>query len=154
MSVDDESASQVVVLDDETDDEPVKPKKKSASAKSKAKKKAIVDDEADVVVDDDGVSFDDMELDESMSASKALEGVRGEEEGDEDEEEGRMVVVGGAPWGPLPALFLLPTVFIVFLGGIMAFEMMHSMWGYHQPTKPTSLIIDNVAQTLDMKPKE
>ena len=151
VSVGDESASQVVVLDDETEEEPVKPKKKTTTAKTK--KRPAVDDDGDVVAED-AVSFDDMELDESMSASKALKGVTGEEEGDEEEQDERAVVVGAAPWGPLPALFLLPTVFIVFMGGIMAFEMMHSMWGYHQPTKPASLVIDNVAQMLDMKPKE
>ena len=39
-------------------------------------------------------------------------------------------------------------------GGLMAYEMMHSMWGYHQPNKPTSLVIDSVADMLDMKPKD
>lgn len=154
ISVDDESASQVVVLDDETE-APVKPKKKGG------KKKPVVEEEEvaeeDLVVeteaDEDAVSFDDMELDESVSASKALEGVS--EEAEEEEEEHEVVVVSrAAPWGVFPALFMLPTIFIVFLAGIMGYELMQSMWGYHQSTQPSSLIVDQVAQTLDMKPKE
>ena len=149
VSVEDESASQVVVLDDET--ETPKTKKKLP----KIKKKAVAEEEEDLVVetaaDEDAVSFDDMELDESESASKALKGVKGEEE---EEEEQVVVVSGTAPWGVFPALFMLPTIFIVFLAGIMGYELMQSMWGYHQSTKPASLITDQVAQALDMKPAE
>lgn len=150
ISVEDESASQVVVLDDETET-PAKGKKKPA------KKKVVVEEESDddLVVesaaDEDAVSFDDMEVDEDESASKALEGVSGE--GDEDEDK-VVVVTGTAPWGAFPALFLLPTVFIVFVAGLMGYELMQSMWGYHQSTQPSSVLTNQVAQMLDMKPNE
>ncbi len=153
VSVEDESASQVVVLDDET--ETPRARKKPA----KGKKKKVVEEEEpaeeDLVVetaaDEDAVSFDEMELDESVSASKALEGVKDEEE---DEEKQVVEVAGTAPWGVFPALFMLPTIFIVFLAGIMGYELMQSMWGYHQSTKPSALIVNQVAETLDMKPAE
>ena len=148
-AVEDESASQVVILDDETDE--------PAPVKSKAKKKQTVEDSEDVVIEDDAVSFDDMEMDESVSASKALQGVKEEDEDDAEEaaeQERVMVVSGSAPWGAFPAIFMLPTVFIVFICGLMAYEMMQSMWGYHQGTKPASLIIDGLAEKLELLPKE
>jgi hypothetical protein len=162
VSADDESASQVVVLDDETEP-PAKSKKAPAKAKkkpAKARPLAEVDDEVEVteesvVADDDAVSFDDMELDESESASKALKGARAKTEEEEEEEaKGQTVIVQTANWGVFPALLMLPTVFIIFLGGIMAYELVHSMWGYHQTTKPASLVVDNVAKTFDLNPKE
>ncbi len=77
IAVEEESGSQVVVLDDEME----------APKKKKGKKKSFVesDDEGagDVEISDgDAVSFDEMDLEEGVSASKALKGVR---EGDEDE---------------------------------------------------------------------
>lgn len=155
-SVEDESASQVVVLDDETET-PVKAKKKPAKP-VKGKKKAVVEEEEDLVVeeaaDEDAVSFDEMEIDESESASKALEGVSDDEEEEEEEEKQVVVVSGTAPWGVFPALFMLPTIFIVFLAGIMGYELMQSMWGYHQTTKPASMVVNEVAKVLDMAPNE
>jgi hypothetical protein len=152
ISVEEESGSQVVVLDDETDEPPAKAKKKSG----KRKKAVEVDDEE---IEEDAVSFDDVDLEEGPSASKALKGLRSkdvdaEEEEDEEEAEGRVVVASGAPWGALPALCLLPTVFLMFIAGLMSYEMMHSMWGYHQPTQPTAIVVNGVADILDMKPKD
>ena len=168
-NVDDESASQVVVLDDETEEPPAKvvkgkgkAKPKPAPAKGKKPKPVeedvVVEEESDVVVaEDDAVSFDEMELEEGVSASKALQGATAEteEEEEEDEKAQRVVVSQAAPWGAFPALLMLPTVFVVFLGGIMAYELVHSMWGFQQPTKPSTLVIDNVANTiLGPAPKE
>jgi len=153
---DDESASQVVVLDDETDEAPAaKPGKKKA-APAKSKKKSLVDD-SDLELDepdDGGVSFDEMEMDEDVSASRALKGAAAEHDEDEEEEDERVVVAQGASWGVFPALVLLPTVFVIFLGSIMAYELVHSMWGYQQPTKPSTLIINKVAEVFDLQPKE
>lgn len=150
VNVEEDSGSQVVVLDDEIEAQEVE--EDEAPRKSKKKKKVVEEVEEDAEADGPAVSFDDMDLEENLSASAALKGVRGEEI-DEDEEE-RTVEVSGAPWGVLPAILLVPTVFVIFLGGLMAYEMMHSMWGYHQPNKPTTLVIDNVADMLDMKPKD
>jgi len=141
---DDESGSEAIVLDDEIDEPVRKPGKK--------KRAVVEDDESDIEIDSDNVSFDEMDLDESVSASRALKGIK---QGDvEPVIEERVVVLQTAPWGIMPAIFMLPTIFIVFIAGLMAYEMMHSMWGYHQPTKPASLVIDNVADILDMKPKD
>lgn len=96
------------------------------------------------------VALDD---DEEVSTAKRgaddedeLEGV-GEIEEEEDED---AVGVGAgaapAPWGPLPTIFLLPGVVVMFLLGLMTFELLNGMWGYKQPYKPTGLIIRPIAE--------
>jgi hypothetical protein len=165
VSVEDESASQVVVLDDETGEDEEKPKAKKGGKKPLAapkgkpkpatKKKAAVEvEDEDVVVEEGAVDFDEMEIDESESASKALKGAKAEADEEEEEKGGTVIINQSAPWPAWPAVLMLIPVFVMFLGGIMAYELVHSMWGYHQPTKPASLVVENVAKTLDLGPKE
>jgi hypothetical protein len=56
-----------------------------------------------------------------------------------------------AEWGALPAVFLLPCVLVMFLVGMMGWELLHSMWGYHQPYKPTGGLVRFFAETFGDK---
>ena len=143
---DDESQSEVVSLDEEE----VADRKKKAKAKAK-KRKLADDDDEDVDLGDD--------LEGGSSASAALRGVRHDDD-DEDyevseavDEDGRPVVVAGPTrWGPFPAIFMFPTVIVMFLGAIMAFEMLHSTWGYQQANQPTTPLVNFFANTAGIKP--
>ena len=117
--VEEESASEVVELEEEleTDDD---------APKGKKRRRAAMDDE------------------DGESASEALSDI------DEDEEEQPVLVTPGTPakparWGPLPALVLMPCLLVMFLVSLMGYEMIHGMWGFHQPTKTTSPITRMVA---------
>ncbi|HEX3147280.1 MAG TPA: hypothetical protein VHR66_04310 [Gemmataceae bacterium] len=142
---DDESHSEVVALDDD----------EVAARKKKGKKKKAA-------ADDDDVDLGDVDLEEGSSASAALRGVRHDDDDDEEyevseaaDEEGRPVAVAGpARWGALPAIFMFPTVVVMFLGAIMAFEALHATWGYQQANKPTTPLVNWFANTLDMKPAQ
>jgi len=46
-----------------------------------------------------------------------------------------------ADWGVLPAAVLIPCVLIMSLVGLMGFELLHTMWGYHQPYKVSGVLI-------------
>jgi hypothetical protein len=140
-----ESASEVVAIDDETEAPKPKPKGKKKAPKP-AREEEVVE------ADDQAVSFDDVEL----SAGEALEGVTPDEDAETEAEAGepQIVYVGSKPWGVLPAIMLFPCVIVLFVAGLMGYELMHSVWGYHQPTKPTSVVTDAVAQMFDLKPKE
>jgi hypothetical protein len=134
-AAEDESASEVVALDE--------------APKRKKKRKAADDDEA--------VDLDDVE--DGPSASKALRGVRPDEDEDdyevseEADEAGRPVVVAGeTKWGPWPAVFLFPTIVVMFLGTLMAFELLHSTWGYQQAQKPTTPLVDFFAEKAGLAP--
>jgi len=134
VAEDDESASEVVTLDE--DDAPRKKKK------SKAKKRAADDDD------------DDEDLDDDDDAASALRGVRRGEDEDEEEEEGAVAgrAVGApAAWGPIPAIFMFPTVLVMFLGAIMAFELLHSTWGYQQANQPTTPLVNFFANSAGLK---
>ncbi|MGE3804619.1 MAG: hypothetical protein AB7K24_08100, partial [Gemmataceae bacterium] len=80
---------------------------------------------------------------------------------DEEEEEPATAAVGaGAPalppasWGALPVIFLAPCVIVLFLLGLMTFEMLHGMWGYKQSYKPTSLIVKPISELFGAEFKE
>ncbi len=144
-----ESASEVVEIDE--DDMP-------KAKKGKPKKLKGNDD-------DGGISFDDMDLDESMSASRALRGVKTDDDGIMVDDDGNFVtaassaagvamVAAAAPWGVLPVVLLIPCMFLMFLGGLMGYELLHSMWGYQQPSKPAGILVEGVAKIFGVEPKE
>ena len=146
VAAEDESASEVVAIDEE--------EVASARAKSKKRRKAA-DDE-----DEGEVDLSDVEDDDDRSVGAALAGVRRDDDDEEYEvseavdESGRPVAVAApAKWGPLPAILMAPTILIMFLGGLMAYETLHSAWAYQQNNKPTTPLIDWVATTFDMKPQ-
>lgn len=129
--VEDESESQVVLLDDEDDSAPA-PQPLAASRQRRP-----------VVLDDD--------------ASSALRDVP--RDVDEDEEVDTVPAARGgvappAPWGPLPAIVLIPCLIFTFLGGVMTFEILQGMRGYSQGSQPSGLIVRGFASMLDMDPKD
>lgn len=141
VAAEDESASEVVELDEE----------EVSTAKAKRKKRKAADDE-----DEGEVDLGD---DDERSVSDALEGVSREDEDDYEVSEeaeatgGRVVTAAPAKWGPLPAILMFPTVIVMFLAGLMAFETLHSAWGYQQTNKPTTPLISWMAETFNMKPQ-
>ena len=49
---------------------------------------------------------------------------------------------------------MMPTMVVLFIGSLMAYELMHGMWGYQQSNKPTTPLINTFAETLGMKPAQ
>lgn len=95
----------------------------------------------------EGLEGDGEEIDELL----------GEEKPQEDEEEeaagSRRPVVTAAPasWGVVPALLLFPCVIIMFLLGLMSFELLHGMWGYKQSYKPTGFVVKAISELIHDK---
>lgn len=137
-ALDEESGSEAVALDDADTDLESSDFEFDASAQEEE-----TDDSGSQVV----------ALDEDEEVSKATRDDEDELEGVsevDDEEDGDAVGAGvgaaPAPWGALPMIFLLPGVVVMFLLGLMTFELLHGMWGYKQPYKPTGLIIKPIAE--------
>jgi hypothetical protein len=149
-SADEESGSQVVALEDEGEvDEAAetvqRPKKKGKPAKKPAaaapeellegdeeplEELADIDDE-DAVAEEEGAS--------PRRAAPALAGA----------------AAAPAPWGPVPALFLLPCLVVMLLAGMMGYELINNMLGYQQPGKMSGLLTEAVAKTFDLElPKD
>jgi len=103
--------------------------------------------------DDEGLNLD---------IDTSLEGEDEETEGETEEDEegvaqGREVPVEAAPaqWGVMPALMMIPCVIVLFVVGLMGFELVQGMWGYHQSSKVSRLVIDPIARMFDdTLPKE
>ena len=56
-----------------------------------------------------------------------------------------------APWGVLPASFMLPCVLIMFIVGLMSFELVHDMWGYNQPYKASAPLVRWASEVVGEK---
>jgi hypothetical protein len=139
----DTSSSEAVVLEDEDE---LKPKARKRKAKGAS--------------DEDDVDLADVDLadEEDASASKALKGLKSPRTDEDEEEEEVVPAAAGAyrpvPWGPIPALFLFPALAISLIGGLMAFELLQTMWGYQQPRKPAAPLVRALATNLDMELKD
>lgn len=119
----DESGSAVVPIDDDEDVDDAAATARGTAARRKRK-----------LADDDDEGDEDVEEDE-----------------DEDEEVAAAPDAKPAPWGVFPTLMLMPTVVVLFLVGLMAFEMIRGMWGYHRGTKVSDLILRPIAKMVDDK---
>ena len=116
----------------------------------------LVEDEGDdvLVVDDDLVeaptgrrSFDDEfdEVESGPSASKALADVGGRRGVALDDEP---LVAAPTAWGPLPAIVLLLTLPLMFLGTLMSYEVVKGMFGYQNSASPGTALVRGVATSV------
>jgi hypothetical protein len=136
LAGEEESGSQVVALDEEAE--------------------TLMDGDA-AVVDDLGTeeeSSDFGDLDADTQAEQEADSEEFEEEG-ETAGEGRVVLkeklLPAAPWGPMPVIFMLPCAVIMFLVGILGYEMMQSSSGVRPPGPLTLAIADMLGQPITIK---
>ena len=119
MAVDEESGSQVVALDDEEEvDEGA-----ATVARSGRRGAATVDEE------EAGEFAGEEELEEEVAPGRRA----------------APVAAGPADWGVLTPVVLLCSFLVLFLLGLMSFELVHGMWGYHQSTKVASPVVHAIA---------
>jgi len=131
------SDSQVVSVDDDEADDAAatvaKPRKAPASGKAKA---APASDEADL-------DFESIEDSGEAPAPKAKKGAakkKARRHGGPGRGRGRGPADAGgrgraAEWGPLPAVLLFPTVIVLFIVGLMGFELIQGMWAITAPRR-------------------
>ncbi len=137
LAAEDESGSQVVALDEE---------------------------DSETVADDDGV-VDDVDVEEESSDFADLdEDVQVEDVDAEDvevETAGKVTVkretvikeklIPPAPWGILPVIFMLPCVIVMFLVGVLGFEVVQSSSGLKPPGPLTLAIADLLDKPVTLK---
>lgn len=145
----DESGSEVVAVDSDTDLESggFEVEVGDAGDDESASQVVLIDeDDAGVLVSDDEDALGGVSLDDGSSASKALRGVR-----DDDDGSVRTVIAGPAKWGPVPVIPLMLTLPIAFIGLLMAFELLQTSKGFSSGTKPAGTITRGIADMLGMK---
>jgi hypothetical protein len=102
------------------------------------------------------VALDEEEADEGAAtvAKRRAEVAEEEEAGEIDELVGEeaaeeqlepAAVAAPAEWGMLPAMLMIPCVLFMGLLAILSFELLHTMWGYNQPYKPTGAVLKPLA---------
>lgn len=145
LALDDQSASdslsEVGALDESTSDDSV----------PKGKTKVLTDDSSL------SSSSDDMSLADHMDDDSLLD-TGGEEESPAPEEEEAApmsVPAAQADWGIYPLIMMIPCVVVMLLASLMSYELVHSMWGFHQTTKPSGLLVEgfaNMFKSDDVQP--
>jgi hypothetical protein len=60
----------------------------------------------------------------------------------------REKLIEAAPWGPLPVIFMLPCVIVMFVVGLMGFELIQAAAGYKEPGLLTRTIAELIGQKI------
>ena len=68
-----------------------------------------------------------------------------EREAEEEDGGPATVPAAQAEWGWYPILVLVPCVAIMFVAGLMSYELLHGMWGYQSGSKPSGLVLRGMA---------
>jgi hypothetical protein len=140
VTAEDESGSAVVVLGEE-------PSSDDAGPPTITRKRAP--GAAAAGAEDEEGSFDDLINQDDLGQIEA------EAEEEEGEPVGAVAAAPPAEWGTLPTLLMLPCAIVMILVGLMSYELLHSMWGYHQPHQSTGIVVRNLAGLFtDDLPKE
>ena len=137
LAAEDESGSQVVALDEET-------------ATTDSDDSAVVDD---IAVEDESSDFSALDEDVQVDDEEAVDV-------DADEEpaaRGQRVTVvkekilPPAPWGVMPVIFMLPCVIIMFLVGILGYELVQTSAGLKPPGPLTQAIAGMIDTPISLK---
>ncbi len=142
----DESGSEAVALESDTDLE--------GASEDVALDDLVVDEDTSgseaVVLDDEDESPAPRSGRGRKAADDEWAGVGGGRRRQDDDDDEPVGVAAPAPWGVIPAIVLFPSFVLLIVGGLMAFELLHTMTGYAQPRKPASPIVRGIAKQLDM----
>ncbi len=136
LAQEEESGSQVVALDEE-----------DAETVADDGEAAVVDD---VEVEEESSDFADLDADVQVDDEDAVD-VDTEEE---TATAGRTKVVTQeklippAPWGVVPVIFMLPCVLVMFLVGILGYEMVQTTANLKPPGPLTQLIAEQIGQPV------
>jgi hypothetical protein len=129
-ALDDESGSEAVALDESDTD-------LESSDFDLAVEEGATESGSEVVEVDEGVEAVE---DEAEAVAEV----------DEEGQPSRVVTAGPAKWGPLPAIVLGICFPIMLIVTMMSYELVHGMWGFHQPSnRPTSAVTRGIASIFN-----
>ena len=140
LAQEEESGSQVVALDE---DEANADTDVEADADPDA---AVVDD---VDVDEESSEFSDLDADAEADVEVDVDA--DEESAGEKEVVLKAQLMPAAPWGALPVIFMVPCVIIMFLVGLLAYEMVQSTVALKPPGPLTVAVADLFGNPIDVK---
>jgi hypothetical protein len=142
-ALDDESASQAVALDEEDTDLESSDFDLAVESSPKLGKS----DSGSVALEEDETVTSDPDI---SDVDEMLEEEADDYGGFDEEEEEEAAAVGSIPaaeaeWGLFPVLAMGACVVLMFISGLMAFELLHGMNGYQTTSKPFGVVARTVA---------
>ncbi len=162
-ALDEESGSEAVALEEgetdlESSDFDLSLNEEDASASGEGSESQVVALESEEEADSGAATVARPRRAVPSTAAESEEGLAEIEEDLEGEpEEEEEAAVAAAPsaaaapaqWGVLPALVLFPCTIVLFIVGLMSFEMIQGLWGYHRGAKVSRLVVDPIARMFD-----
>jgi len=127
-----DSGDQVVALDEEGD-----VNAETVAAPSRRRKSTLLEEEPIEAIDEPLMDSGDDDDGEAAFAGGAAAVA------------GAGMIAAPSPWGPLPALVLLPTVIGLVLLTLMSFEILNSVIGFFNGTKTSTLILKPMMEFID-----
>jgi excisionase family DNA binding protein len=130
LAQEEESGSQVVALDEEDADTQVESSDDAA----------VVDD---IEVEEESSDFADLDADVQVEEDDEVEVDVGEDASGKKVKKVTVIkekLIEPAPWGVMPVLFMLPCVVIMFLVGILGYEMVQTTNGLRPPGPLTVMV--------------
>ena len=140
LAQEEESGSQVVALDEED------------AATVVSEDAAVVDD---VDVEEESSDFADLDADVQLDDEDAVD-IAVEEETERAGKGKRETIIQEklippAPWGVMPVIFMLPCVVIMFLVGILGYELVQTSAGLNPPGPLTKALAETFGPNLSLK---
>ncbi len=146
-STDDGAGSEVVSLDENEEAD------EGAATVARAKKKPLKKGKKNTaLVEDDEVSQLDLDINDSAPKPKGKKKPVDDDDDDVDSDgelQRPAAAAVASDWGAFPAILLFPTVMVLFVVGLMGFELVRGMWGYHRPSPVGKPLIDAIARQVD-----
>lgn len=156
--LDEESNSEAVALDEGDTDLESSDFDLSLSEEESGSQVVALDEEVEGAVEPamegeevDELLAEDVEEPAFESAEFETGDVEAEEEEEEDYEAAPAAAAAPANWGVLPAILMVPTVLVMLVLGLMAFELVHGMWGYRQNYQPTGLVVEGISKMVGVE---
>jgi hypothetical protein len=98
---------------------------------------------------DDGTSEDSasevVAIEEDETAEDDLEPIEDEEADARPAAAAAAMVAAPTAWGPLPIIALMPCTAVMFIVGMMGYELLNSMWGHQTRTPVPGFFVKTVA---------
>lgn len=136
-ALDDESASQAVALDEEDTD-------LESSDFDLAVESGVNLDKSGsgvVALEEEGADPDISSVDEMLIEEEEEAAYEDLDEEDEETSPALSIPAAEAEWGLFPIIMLIPCVVLMFLSGLMAYELMRGNNGYQASSKPGGVVV-------------
>lgn len=92
------------------------------------------------------------EVDELLSEDELISTTAPAVDEDDDDTSPAPAAAPPADWGIFPIIMMLPCVLVMLLAGLMAYELVNGMWGYHTSSKFGGPVVRTITDSFTGQP--